>query len=311
TTLGSPDPFVPLPADYLNITRVPQASYEGRTVGVYAQDVIQFAPAWKLLLGARYDDFKADYDRIAPLGDLSRTDRVWSYRTGLMFQPHEEVNYYLSYGTSFNPSAELYQLDDRSTNTPPEKSRNIELGAKWDLAQGNLSLRTSLSRSEKTNERNTDLANPTVFLLSGKRHTDALEFEAAGRITPQWEVFGAVALMRAKVDQASGQQGPNQGKVPVNTPDYTASLWSTYKLGNWKIGGGIEGVGERYANALNTTVVPAYVRVDALVEYVLDKVSLKLNVLNLLNKDYYEGVYTGHVIPGTKRAVQLTLATRF
>ena len=33
--------------------------------------------------------------------------------------------------------------------------------------------------------------------------------------------------------------------------------------------------------------------------------------LNLFNTKYYEGVYTGHAVPGTLRAVQLTTELKF
>lgn len=313
TTVGSPNAYPTLSDLYFSsFARVPQANYTGRTVGVYAQDTIQLAEHWKLNLGGRFDHFSADYDRVAPLGDLSRTDRVGSWRTGLLWQPDESQTYYASWGTSFNPSAEAYQLDARGTNTPPEKNRNLEVGAKWELAEGNLSLRTSLSRSEKTNERNTDLSNPDVYLLNGRRHTDALEVEAIGRVLPGWEVFASGAWMIGKVDEASGQQGANQGMVPVNTPRYTLSLWSTYKLTQaWKVGAGVESVGKRYANATNTATVPAYTRVDGLIEYAQERYDIKLNLINAFNVDYYEGVYTGHVLPGTSRAVQVTLRLKF
>lgn len=310
TTVGNPDPNPPLPPGFLDRTTTGDVTYKAHTVGLYAQDVMELIPSWKLVLGARHDQLKADYARPAPAGDLSRMDNVWSYRAGLMYQP-DLTTYYVSYGTSFNPSAELYQLDDRSTNTPPEKSRNIEAGAKWDLRDGNLSLRTAIFRSEKTNERNTDLAS-TQYLLSGKRHTDGVEFEGVGRITPDWEVFGALALMTAKIDVAAGQQSNTLGNTPLNTPRHTANLWSTYKLGGgWKIGGGVEGAGLRYANNTNTNAVPSYWRWDAMAQYGWDRYSVKLNVLNLLDKDYYEGVYAGHTIPGTKRAVQLTFGAKF
>jgi len=313
TTVGAPSAFPPLSDLYFSsFVRVPQANYTGHTVGVYAQDTIQLAEQWKLNLGGRFDHFRADYDRVAPLGDLSRTDRVTSWRAGLLWQPDESQSYYASIGTSFNPSAEAYQLDVRGSNTPPEKNRNVEIGAKWELADGSLSLRTSLSRSEKTNERNTDLSNPEVYLLNGRRHTDAFELEAIGRVLPGWEVFASGAWMLAEVDQASGQQGANQGMVPVNTPRYTVSLWSTYKLTQaWKIGAGVEAVGKRYANASNTVTVPAYTRVDGLIEFSQERYDLKFNLLNAFNVDYYEGVYAGHVLPGTARAAQVTLRLKF
>jgi catecholate siderophore receptor len=312
TTVGNPDPYPPVPANYYDSARVPQAAYDAYSAGLYAQDIVQFAPRFKALAGVRYDVLDADYRRVAPLGDLARTDRVFSWRTGLMFEPYEDATYYLAFGTSFNPSAELYQLDNRTANTPPEKSRNVELGAKWDLADGNLSLRTSLSRSQKTHERNTDLAQTSVSVLSGKRHTDALEIEAAGRVTPAWDVFVALTGMLAQIDQASGQQANTQGKRPVNTPTYTASLWTTYRLApRWRVGGGVEAVGNRYANATNGNLVPHYARVDALAEYDTPRYGVKLNVLNLFDAAYYEGVYAGHTVPGTRRAVQLLAKLKF
>ncbi len=322
TTVGNPTPFVSLPAGYNVKTRTSPNSYTADTIGFYGQDMLEITPQWKLLVGARHDDFKADYDRsptaaetaqgIQGLVPYSRTDRVWSYRTGLIFQPTDMQSYYVSYGSSFNPSAELYQLDDRSKNTPPEKNRNIELGAKWDLLDGNLSFRSALFRSEKTNERNTDLGSPDIYLLSGKRHTNGIEFELTGRITSDWEIFGGWAIMHANIDAAAGSNTVNLNKRPINTPSYTANIWSTYKLnGGWKIGGGFEAVGKRYGNATNTNEAPAYVRWDALVEYQAQKYAIKLNAFNLFNQTYYEGIYAGHVTPGTARTAQLSVAYRF
>ena len=313
TALGNPDRNPVLPPNFYDaFSRTAYNNYRGHTASVYGQDTIGFAPHWKLLLGTRFDRMKADYVRPQPAGPLERSDNVWSWRTGLMYQPTKLTTWYASYGSSFNPSAEAYQFDNRTANTPPEKSRNIEAGAKWELLDGNVSVRTAVFRSEKTNERNTDVASPNIAVLSGKRHTDGIEFESVGRLSAKWELFGNVALMRARVDQASADQAGTKGKTPTNTPDYTYSLWSTYKLaGGWKVGGGLEGVGMRYANAVNTVEVPAYKRVDALLEYAAKAWAVKLNVFNLFNEKYYEGVYTGHVLPGTPRAAQLTLTTKF
>ena len=313
TTVGNPNPNPTLPANYFSsIQRTGDVNYTANSIGVYAQDMLTLTPDWKVLLGARWDQMKADYDRPAAQGDLSRTDREWSYRTGLIYQPSKAQSYYLSYGTSFNPSAELYALDDRSTNTPPEQSRNLELGAKWEALDGKLSLRTALFRSQKLHERNTDLADPDVYLLSGKRHTDGVEFEVSGNLTDRLEVFGGLALMKGRIDEASGTQANTKGKVPINTPHHTANLWMVYNLGGgWKVGGGFEDVGLRYGNATNTNAVPGYSRWDAMVAYEQKRYSIKLNVLNLFNQKYYEGVYAGHVVPGTRRAVQLSGEFRF
>ena len=62
----------------------------------------------------------------------------------------------------------------------------------------------------------------------------------------------------------------------------------------------------------NSNEAPSYVRWDAMAEYELaNNWALKLNVFNLFNRRYYEGVYAGHIIPGTDRVAQLTLSTKF
>ena len=328
TTVGDPNPYPILPANYSNsYFRVNPQNFHATTLGLYGQDIIELTRRWKLVVGARWDHFDADYTQtssntatLGQVGSFQRRDRVWSYRSGLMFQPTDAATYYVSYGTSFNPSADLYSLDARSQNTPPEKNRNIETGAKWELFDGNLSARTAIFRTEKTNERNTDLAVPDIVLLSGKRHTDGIELEAAGRITRDWEVFAAVAFMKAEIDE---HLNPNAiGLRPPNTPPYTGTLWTTYNLGNgWKVGGGADFVGTRlgYAVPNNNVSAPvvrqidSYVRVDAMLSYDQPRYAVRLNLFNLFDTRYFEAIYPNgpFAYPGTTRAAQVTLTLKF
>jgi len=308
--VGFPDPYPVLPASFFNKIRVAEVDFSANTVGIYGQDMIEFVPNWTLLLGLRWDQLDADYERAAPLGPLSRLDRVWSYRTGLLWQPSGAQTYYVAYGTAFNPSAELYSLDVRGSNTPPEESRNMEAGAKWDLLENNLSLRTAIYRTEKTNERNTDPLVSDQFLLSGRRHTDGIELEGAGRITRSWEVYGGVGWMWAKIDESINPR--EVGKWPLYTPPYTANLWTTYRLPyGWRIGGGLYASGGRYGNNANTVYAPGYTRWDAMLAYEQRHYAFRLNVFNLFDTVYYDTVYQGHVIPGSSRAIQATLELKY
>jgi catecholate siderophore receptor len=190
------------------------------------------------------------------------------------------------------------------------------------LLNGDLSLRTALFRTEKTNERNTDPALSDIYILSGRRHTDGIEVEAAGRITRKWEMFGALALMSAKIDKQLNPYGV--GLTPVNTPTFTGNLWTTYRiLPDWKIGGGADFVGDREGYSIGTTTpytppivrhIPGYVRFDAMAEWDVTKsYAVKFNVFNLLNQRYYDSIYTngGHAIPGVDRTVQVSLSYKF
>ncbi|AKJ26774.1 catecholate siderophore receptor [Caldimonas brevitalea] len=312
TTWGAVGPYAGVPD-----TRVKARAndFTSDTVGLYAQDTLQLAPQWKLIGGLRFDHFSGDYER-ANGGPLSRTDNMWSHRIGAIYQPDLYSSYYVSYGTSFNASGDLYQFDDRTANTAPEKSRNFEIGAKWDLYDGNLSLRSSLFRTEKYNERNTDAAEagPDNYLLNGKRHTDGIEFEAAGRPLPALEIFGGVAYMRGNIDKAGQNNAASVGMDSGLTPRWTGNVWATYRLTpKWRVGIGADGMSDRKPaqgeTALN--VAPGYVKADAMVEYVTGPYTVKLNVMNLTDKVYADGIYRGHVVPGTTRSAQLTLAAKF
>ena len=307
-TIGNPNPSTAIPAGFNVLHKAAEQQFDGKNLSVYAQDTVELTRQWKVLGGARFDKFQAE----SPTTTFAPVDfNVWSYRTGLIYQPLENHTYYASYGTSFNPSTEAYTVNS-AANVPPEKNRNIEIGGKWDLADGNLSLRTAIFRSEKTDERNTDLTSSAVT-LSGKRHTDGIEIEAAGRITQDWEIFASAAWFRAEIDQAGiGASQDAVGKRPGNTPAHAYSLWTTYKLNHgWKLGAGLEAVGARTPPDNYVNLAPSYVRWDAMASYDQEKYYVKLNINNLFNTTYYESLYRGHVVAGTSRTAQLSVGFRF
>lgn len=304
--------------------RVRQTQFTSTALGIYTQDTIAITPQWKLVGGLRYDRFSGNFDRsgnAAPNNtSLARSDGVWSKRGGVMYQPTPEVSYYASYGTSFNTSGDLYQYDANSANTPPESSRNIEIGAKWELWDGDLSVRTALARTDKFNERNTDVNQGTgEFLLSGQRHTDALEFEMAGRLNPRWEVFGGIAFMHAVIDKA-GSSAAAQATVGLNpglTPKRQANLWSTYKFADkWRVGGGFTYASENGPASANAAALanraPGYTRWDAMLEYAYsENHSFRLNVDNLTSKVYYSSLYQAWPSMGALRTVRATWTGHF
>ncbi|NHQ86308.1 TonB-dependent siderophore receptor [Iodobacter sp. HSC-16F04] len=288
------------------------------TMAFYAQDLIELTPQWKVLAGARFDHFKAQtenksFTAAAPSPDAGRTDNIWSWRTGVIYQPTANQSYYASYGTSFNPSAEAYSTDPKNENLDPEKNRNMEIGAKWTLLDGDLSLRTAIFRTEKTNERQTDIEvgvnKPNV--LSGRRHTDGIELEGAGRITADWQVFAGIALMNPRIDEVTKPKSV-EGNYAENAPRYTGNLWSTYQLNsNWKVGGGFNAMDKRYTSNTNTVNLPAYIRWDAMAEWRLRDYSVQLNVNNLFDTDHFESLYAGFAVPGTGRTARVSASYRF
>jgi catecholate siderophore receptor len=302
--------------------------FRSQALGAYAQDLVQLAPAWKLLVGTRWDRFEGAYRTFSTAAgagygsvtaDRARTDSLWSHRAGVLFQPTPLSSFHFSWGTSFNTSGDAYQYDAAGSNTPPEKSRNFELGAKLDSAAGNATLRLALFHATKYRERNRDdtSVSPTNYVLSGQRHAAGLEVDVAGRPAPGWEVYGSYAFIpEAEVDKASSVlgttlTGETVGQRPGLTPRHSGTLWTTYQLGSrWRIGGGLNARSSDRPQQ-STIVAPRYVTADLMAEYRLDALSFKLNLTNITDERYADMLYRGHYIAGKPRTLQLTSALSF
>ena len=306
-------------------TSIPMNTFKAENLGLYAQDTMSLTSTVKLVGGLRHDYFKAAYRN--PTGALSDevSTGLWSHRVGALYQPSDLASYYVSYGTSYNTSGDTYQFGSIGSstgslaNTPPEKSRNFEIGGKFEMFENRASLGIAAFYSEKFNERNTDPDNPG-YLLSGKRHAAGMEFNFAGRITPKWETFfNHTWIPSAKIDRSNvvlsstGGGAQVQGDRPGLTPKHSGSLWTTYALTpQLRIGGGLNYRGAQNPEGSRAVTAPSFVTVDAMVEYSFDeKTSLKLNVANLSDKLYADSLYRGFYTPGAPRSVQLTLKSRF
>ena len=329
TTVGTPDDGAWIDESQRVLLR--NRTFTAKGLGAYVQDLVQIAPMWKLLAGLRWDRLDGDYRNIAiaanptnacavtPASAIGRSDSLWSRRFGVLFQPTPLQSYHLSYGTSFNTAGDAYQYDAGTANVAPEKSRNVELGAKIDSAGGNLSTRVALFHATKYNERNRDAesVNACNYVLSGKRHAAGLEVDFSGRLSKQWEVYGSYAwIPSARVDESSGAAGTEaEGSRPGLTPRHSGTLWTTYQLTPaWRIGGGLNARSSDRPVGLAATsaiVAPKFVTADLMAEYVHQDLSYKLSLTNFTDEHYADFLYRGHYVPGKGRGVQLTAAYRF
>ena len=325
TTVGTPNNGVGV-AD--GRAPVQWNTFKARNLGLYLQDTMSITDTVKIVAGLRYDHFKASYRNANGSLSSSRSDSLFSPRIGLLFQPDDLSSYYVSYGTSYNPSGDTYQFSPglsagtgRLANTPAEKSRNIEIGGKWELFERRALAGVAVFYSEKYNERNTDPDTAAQQeLLSGKRHATGMEFNLAGRITPQWEVFfNHTWIPSAKIDRsnvalsANGNGAQVEGDRPGLTPKHSGSLWSTYAITpKIRVGAGLTYRGKQNPDGQRRYYASSFATIDAMVEYMFDeKTSLKLNVNNLSDRLYADALYRGFYAPGAARSVQLTLKTRF
>jgi catecholate siderophore receptor len=320
---GVPATTLLFPNMFPNLSTIRQtvntrADTVARTASLYAVDEVALTPQWKIYGGARYDHFNADFEsRAAATGAVtkfSRTDDVWSPRAALVFQPTGAQTYYFTWGTSFNPSAEAVTLAANTVNTPPEKNQSFELGAKWQLLNGRLSLNTAIFRIDKTDARTAE-PGALAQTLDGKQRSQGFEIEVIGRPLPNWNLFAGYTFLDTRVLESQDVQGgiPVQGKRLIAAPQNSFTLWTTYDLTRqWQVGGGVTYQSDRYANGNNTNVLPAYAKGDLTVGYFpWTNTEFRLNVLNVTNERYFDQVYQAHAPPAAGRTVLFTANYRY
>jgi catecholate siderophore receptor len=290
----------------------------------YVQDQVQLAPQWKAIAGLRYDRFEVDFDdrrTLAPPTDLSRTDTGVSPRFGLIWNPTAASTYYAAYSYAFLPSGEQLGLASTTVDLSPEKARNYEVGARWDLRPG-LTLSSALFRTDRDNVRVADPANPGLFIKTGRQRTEGLEIGLQGDVTRDWSIYGGMAWLDGRVLKplSTGTTATVAGIVPAGhrlalAPTRTASIWNRLNLGGgWAAGLGIIHQAESFASISNAVKLPAFTRVDGAVYYAFadGKTRLALNLENLFDKRYFPTVDgDNNISPGAPRNLRLTLSMGF
>jgi catecholate siderophore receptor len=281
---------------------------------LYAFDTLKLSDRWEVNGGLRWERFAVDYyNRTAAsaITDLSRTDEMLSWKTGLVFKPRANGSVYVGYGTSFNPSAEGLSLSSSTALLKPEESTNIEIGTKWEFFRNRLALTGALFRTDKTNARATDPVT-SIVSLAGEQRVQGIELGASGMITENWGIFAGYAYMDSEVIDSTN--ATEIGSALSRVPEHTFNLWTTYRLPfDVTVGAGAQYMDEvdRSTTTVNQ-IAPSYWLYSAMVSYEVNHhLTLRLNVNNLTDKEYVDRVGGGHYIPGAGRSAVLTAMFAF
>jgi catecholate siderophore receptor len=234
----------------------------------------------------------------------------------VVYKVNPQASLYVSYGTSFDPSAENLSLSASNTALPPEKDRTLEAGAKAQVLDNKLSLTAAVFSTEMTNARITDPTNPSLQALAGNLKVGGFELDAQGHLTDKLEVMAGYTHLEGSSSGLAGA-GKSVGAIQNMAPN-AVNLWTVYEFTRaFKIGAGVNYLDKRAADVGDTNIVPSYVTVDGMVSYRINPhFVLQLNGYNLANKVYYTNSYDSsptenHVLPGAGRTITLTLLTRY
>jgi catecholate siderophore receptor len=316
TPLLSPNPNEARPSEPLSSIQDTVAYSQA----AYATDTIGITRYVDVIAGLRFDRFAASYNQFTVASGarlhLDHTDRLGSPRLAVVIKPTPQQSYYLSYGTSFDPSAEALSLTTKTANLGPVKAKTYEAGAKTLWLDGKLTLTGAVFQTEVDNAQTNDPDNPTITVLNGNQRVNGFELGASGHLTQQLKLTAGYTYLDGETI-ASGTPA-YVGRFIPNAARNAVNLWAEYRFNPaWEIGGGGNYLDKRFADSGNTATVPSYVVWNAMASYrVNPNLVLQLNANNLFDKLYYDGIYytspgENHVVPGPGRTVKLTARASF
>lgn len=313
--------------------------WQVKTTSLSAMDTVDINDKWTVFGGLRYDKF--DYRNTN--GTSSKTtytlqDGLWNAHLGLTYKFRPDANVYATYstGSDFNggesdvtscdyggicvPSSvgmTAAQKQALFAQSKPEKSENLEIGTKWNVLGGKLLLTAALfqvTKSDVMEVLGTTFYSDQGAVNSGKYRVEGVELGLAGKLSPRLSVQGGLAIMNAK--WLKSQTAANIGKGLSNFPEKSASLLLNYQATSaFGFGGNLTYQSEKYSGTpespeLATVKVPEYTVLDLFASYQFSPtLKARLNVGNVLNRDYYLAAYRSGtmVYLGDARNVRLTL----
>jgi catecholate siderophore receptor len=308
---------------------------ETDTAAAYLFDTLKFGERFQLNGGVRVDYYDTEYDALTlPSGSSSlvpasfgANDTLVSWKLGGLFKPTAKSSVYASYAKSLTPPGSAnFSLSATGINSAaakPQETHHYEIGTKWDVLNDQLAINAAAYYTENENQFTQD-AITQESIQQGKTTVKGVELSAVGKITDAWNVSAGVAHMKTEQEDQLSVNATTGAITRTNnvrwSPEWTASLWSTYDVAGFKLGLGARYVDEQKrvitdsTAAANMPNIPGYVVFDAMAGYSLNKnASVNLNVYNLADKEYISTLNNGggRVILGQPRSAALTFNYKF
>ncbi len=325
TPLLDPNAFQGRPSEPVSKTQDSIADDEA----AYVSDTVKLGEHVDLIGSVRIDRFDvSEVQTVVASGaqaQFGHVDVVASRRLALVYKPIPGQSLYITYGTSFDPSAESLTFTASDASLGPVEATTIEAGIKSQQLSGRLLLTGAIFRTAVDNAQINDPENPTTTLLEGRERVRGVELSADGHMTSHLELTAGYSFLDGVTSGTQGSVAPvltfTRAPVP-NLAPHAGHIWMEYDFGHgWEAGVGVNAQGRRVGNVLTTGALPAYVPAYAVSSAMLKtqigpRATLQLNLINLLNTWYFTKVYyaspsENHVLPGPGRTARLNLIVAF
>ncbi|GAO25810.1 TonB-dependent siderophore receptor [Alicycliphilus sp. B1] len=188
---------------------------------------------------------------------------------------------------------------------PPYRSKQKEIGAKFDHG----GFLATVGLFELT--RPSAAVSGNVFGVNGEQRNRGLEASVAGEVARGLRLLGGASFMDAELSRSAN--AALVGKRAIGVPRSQLNLGAEWDAGfapGLTLTGRMVHTAKTYADAANTLRVAGWTRWDAGARYATriggKPVTFRLNVENLLDKNYYGIATAGYLFLGSPRTVSLS-----
>lgn len=302
--------------------------------GAYVQDLVTVLPQLKVLVGIRWSIQDAQSAATTDLTNNTttygsiKTDKAFSPRAGIVYQPTRHTSLFASYANSFtvNSGTDVY-----GNALAPSIIDQYELGIKNDLLNGMITANVTAYRIVNNNLAQTALFaadgvtpnnNTSLKALTGQTTSDGVELDLSAHPAKGLDVTAGYSYNFIRYTRTPDAKGNYvEGERLQNSVGSTANASLFYSVSGWKFGAALFYTGPRTAGFNNTKGqtqaynrlfnVEGFATVDISAGYTYRKISLLARVSNLTNTfNYYTHEnYSINPIPPTQLVA--TLAYRF
>jgi catecholate siderophore receptor len=320
-------------------TTVVTSTGDATDLALFATDRLWFTDELSVIAGARMDTYRANFSSVLVNGTataIKSPSFLFSPRASLVYEPDQAQTYYFSWGKGATPigtsvvGSPTPIASSAAAALRPDKSENLEVGAKFSLFDGVLGLTGSLFQVTKSNALQTDPNTGTVLLQSSqKQRVQGFEASATGEVLPHFSLTASYTYLDPKITQ-DATTPYNNGRQITFVPKNSVSVWGDYNahdlLAGLSFGGGVVYQSNLFNNYTAPTVQPAgalvpvgyplgrivripeTVELDAVMAYAITRqYRVQFNVNNLADRLNYSQSFGNRGTPSPGRTFIVAL----
>lgn len=230
---------------------------------------------------------------------------------GIVFKPQENVSLYANYIEGLSQGAIAGPgLNNAGQAFSPYKTKQKEAGIKVDW--GNIGTTVSVFEIERPSA--TTLNN--TLSVSGEQRNRGVEFNVFGEVADGIRILGGGAYTQGELVKNASRA--LNGNTAVGVPDWQISLggeWDPVPVPGLTLTSRVIYTSKQYVDQANNLSIPSITRFDIGARYktVLNAtpVTLRANIENLFNRDYWNTSNEGYIYLGMPRTLLLSATADF